>query len=154
MNIGELLTLVRNFDLTIDTSTLTANRTVLFQNRSGTIALTSDIQTSNLAKPIITIAANTTLSTAYEWSFITCQNTGSIVITIPNDSAANLDIAKAEIDILWENTGSVSITRQSGVTLIGEGGNITTANLLARYASVSIKKIGSNFWYIAGGYSY
>jgi len=154
MNFGNALTLIRNsFNGVIDTLALTANRTYNLPDKSGTIALTSDITGGSSFSEVLNITASRTLILSDVGKFIVCNNTTDITITIPLDSSVPI-LVSSEIEIMQNNTGRVNIVAASGVTLSGDGRANQLFQILNRFGSVTIKQIGSNNWRIFGSLSW
>ncbi|WP_430897598.1 MULTISPECIES: hypothetical protein [unclassified Paraflavitalea] len=76
------------------------------------------------------------------------QFTGSSAqnFTVMADASVNLPIG-AEITVLQDGTGSVTITPDTGVTLLSNNGG---TQLVGQYSAVTLVKKSANNWYIFG----
>lgn len=101
------------------------------------------------APTIISINSQTTtgytLVLADANRMVELNNTGSITVTVPPEASVNYPIGTS-ITLLQINTGQVTVTPGSGVTL-----NFTPgSSLRARWSPATLIKRGSNLWVLAG----
>jgi len=77
---------------------------------------------------------------------IVVNSTNAATITIPLESTANSNFPIGTQILVMQTGASVTISSVSGVTLQGKNG-VTTSGL---YSVISLIKIASNFWVVAG----
>ena len=150
MNVGDLLTLIRtNFQLTINTDNLTANRAVNFQDKDGTIALTSDITGGSSTKTVTTITANFTVTTDEINNIIECNSAFARTITIPGGNSFPVG---STLTIIQSNTGEVTITAGVGIQIEKFGG-IGDAVMIGQYSRADLIKLAEGRWHCSGDVS-
>lgn len=76
---------------------------------------------------------------------ITLSNTGSITVTMPQDSAVTLPVG-VRIDFLVINTGMATFVAGSGATVNATPSAVTRA----RYSAVTAIKRAANTWLLVG----
>lgn len=149
MNIGDTLTLIRQtFNAIVETATLTANRTYTLPDKSGTIALLDDVGGGS-SKTVTTITSPTNILVGDNNGVLRCNNTSAIVVTIPASNGYDVGFT---VDIIQINTGQVTVTPGSGITL-KMFGNSTSAVLIGQNARAQLIKLATNEWHITGDIS-
>lgn len=93
-----------------------------------------------------TLSASATLALGNAGKLLLCSSTSAITITIPDDAAVDFPI-NTEIEILRWNTGAVTVSPASGVTLYSAE---SMRSIAQRWASACIKKIDANIWLLTG----
>ncbi len=93
-----------------------------------------------------TLAASATLALSNAGKLLLCSSTGTITITIPADETVDFPI-NTEIEILRWNTGTVTVSPASGVTLYSAE---SMRSIAERWACVCVKKIDTNLWLLTG----
>lgn len=78
--------------------------------------------------------------------YIQFTNTGAVTFTIPPNASVAFPIGTV-ISVEQNNTGTVTLTAGSGVTLNSRGGLLATAG---RYAVAQAKKVATNTWTVIG----
>lgn len=144
---------------TINSKALTANitlaasdvgavptaRTVNGKALSGNITLDA----SDVAPAVTALTANTTLALTNAGKVLTMSSTSARTITIPTNASVAFPIG-TEIAIININTGALTITPASGVTLNSEG---SKTKITKQYASAALKQTEANVWILAGNIS-
>ena len=87
-----------------------------------------------------------TLDFADAGKSLKCDSSSDIVITIPLASTTNFAI-NSRLDILRLGTGNVSVTPDTGVTLVSKNNN---RKIAARYSGATCIKIDTNTWILIG----
>lgn len=87
-----------------------------------------------------------TLDFADAGKSLKCDSSLDIVITIPAASTTNFAI-NSRLDILRLGSGNVSVTPDSGVTLLSKNNN---RKIAARYSGGTCIKIDTNTWILIG----
>lgn len=148
MDIGDKLTFNHEFDSSVTTESLTAARQWLLPNKNGTVAMTSDI--GGTQRNVNTITASSNILVGDNGSVIRCNNSSAITITIPASNGYDVGFT---VDIIQVNTGQVTISPGSGISLIKFGGT-GNAVLIGQYArSQLIKLTTGNQWHCTGDIS-
>ena len=113
---------------------------------SGVATLDSNgkVTASQASARIVSVSANTTLTSSHAVWLLTV--TGSRTITIPS----TLD-AGTEIEVMNYGTGTVTVTAASGVTLNGTSAGSKTVE--KQYTSAVLKAITATAWVIQGAIS-
>lgn len=139
-----------SFKATWDTVPLTGNRNFTYPNKSGTVALTSDITGGggSSTKSVVTVFSSRSILNSDLNNIIRCNSSSTINLNIPSNSFAIGSV----VDIVQRGTGSVRITRSSGIVLLQFGGE-GTANLIGQYARCQLIKIADGEWHAAGDIS-
>lgn len=87
-----------------------------------------------------------TLDFADAGKSLKCDSSSDIVITIPLASTTNFAV-NSRLDILRLGTGNVSVTPDTGVTLVSKNNN---RKIAARYSGATCIKIDTNTWILIG----
>ena len=87
-----------------------------------------------------------TLDFADAGKSLKCDSSLDIVVTIPTSVGVNFAI-NSRLDILRLGSGNVSITPDSGVTLLSKNNN---RKIAARYSGATCIKIDTNTWILIG----
>ena len=88
-----------------------------------------------------------TLSSTYAGKLVKCtRSSGTCTITIPSNTTASLPV-DTEIEIVRYGAGEVTISPASGVTLYSKD---NARSIASRYGAVSLKKMGTNEWWMVG----
>jgi hypothetical protein len=94
-------------------------------------------------------SASYTLALTDQNKIVEMNVAGANTLTIPNNSTVALPIG-TEIAGVQYNTGQVTVTPASGVTLRSVGGALKSS---AQYAFWTMVKVGTNEWYVTGSLS-
>ena len=88
-----------------------------------------------------------TLSSTYAGKLVKCTRaSGTCTITIPSNTTASLPV-DTEIEIVRYGAGEVTISPASGVTLYSKD---NARSIASQYGAVSLKKMGTNEWWMVG----
>jgi hypothetical protein len=102
------------------------------------------------AAPALTFNAQTgtsyTLATTDVGALVTLSNTGGITLTVP----ASVFAAGQVIDIQQINTGQVTLSAASGVTITSTGATAAAPKTRAQYSGASIVCTASNTFTVFG----
>ena len=80
------------------------------------------------------------------WSMVTCNNASAITVTVPPNSSVAFPIG-TQIDCAQLGAGKVTFAQWAGVTISSKGWN---KSIWAQYVGVSLKKIGTDTWFLFG----
>jgi hypothetical protein len=106
------------------------------QGEKGTFAYAQSINTQS---------ATYTLTLADAGKMIAMNATGSVNVVVPNSSSVNFATG-THVDLLRVNTGAMTVTGATGVTVNGTPG----LNIRARYSSATLILYSSNTWVVVG----
>lgn len=105
------------------------------------------VDLESFVPPVKTIPGTSyTLTRADVGSKLLFSANGSITITVPNDSAAPIQLG-ATIKVVQTGNGKVSFSPAAGVTVNAPSGNVGTSG---QHAEIKITKHGTNNWHVAG----
>ena len=96
---------------------------------------------------IINVTASTTLNVEHNISFLYCNASSDITITLPNNTTTPFPVG-AEVFIFRASSYDVGITPVSGVQINGASAGVTIAN---QNYMTTLKKVGTNAWVAIGG---
>ena len=136
----------------ISTATQNALNGKVNTNAEGTTFCGIDANNSGKIKPeracaaIKTVTANTTLGLTHSGCLVAVNSTAARTITVPINSTTGFPVG-AEIEVMRQNTGSVTIAFTSGVTVWCAKTERTIAD---RYTSVCLKKMATDTWLLQG----
>ena len=107
--------------------------------------------TQNLAGPSkINAQTGTTYTAVITDHTVTLSNAGTIVFTVPANSAVAFPIGHI-ITVWFYGAGIPTITFDTGVT--GNGVSAGSGAMSAQYGAVSLLKIGTDEWLMAGSHA-
>jgi len=133
-----------------DAITSPRNGLVVYNSTDHAPSLRANGAWVNMPTPIKSINSQT--GTSYTLvigdidKLITLSNTSAITLTIPPESSVNFPVGTV-IDICQLNTGQVTVSPGSGVTINSAD---SRNKLRVRYSSGSIVKSGTNTWILIG----
>lgn len=114
---------------------------------AGAASLTSGkVTATEASSAMTTYTASHTLALADAGKLLLENSPGAIVVTIPTNATVAFPVG-TEIEICQWNTGTVSITPASGVS-IGSLDSLFTIS--GRYGIVVLKQVVTNVWLLAG----
>lgn len=109
----------------------------------------SKVIASQSSSRIVTKSASWTLSADDAGVFFNVSSTSTVTITIPAHSTTAFAIG-TEIEFLRRNTGAVTFSPASGVTLASIG---DACSISDRYGCAVLKKLETNLWVLSGALS-
>lgn len=117
---------------------------------NGVAGLNSEgkVVAAQAAASVVSVSASRTIATTDVGKFF--YTNAAVSFTIPNNTSIPVG---AELEIMRYNSGAVTITAASGVSLYGAGitgGSGASCAIQTRYACVGLKKITSTVWVITG----
>ena len=98
---------------------------------------------SGTSYDVVTITADTTLSSSHTTKYLVCNSATAIDLTVPASAAYD---TYAEFVIEQRGTGSVAVVASPGVT-INSSETLTTAG---RYAVMGLKRTDTNVYTLTG----
>jgi len=141
---------------TTDNQTLT-NKTISASSNTLTGVATTDgsetLTNKTLTAPVVNLAINAQTGTTYtpvladNGKLVTLSNTSAIAFTVPTNASVAYAVG-AQINIQQINTGQVTITGDTGVTVNGTG-----TNLRAQWSAATLLKTATNTWTLIGDLS-
>lgn len=144
--IDELITQVNQNDTDIDAKISTSQKGA----SSGVASLdtATKVTAAQTSADIMTTSGTAlTLTTSYAGKLVKCtRSSGTCTITIPSNTTASLPV-DTEIEIVRYGAGEVTISPASGVTLYSKD---SARSIASRYGAVSLKKMGTNEWWMVG----
>ena len=139
-------------DQSNENETEIANRIPLSQkgvaNGVATLVSYAKIDPDQASSDIYNTTSSTVyLSNSHAGKLIKCTRAvGTCTISIRSNSVANIPTG-TEIEIVRYGAGEVTISPASGVTLYSKD---NARSIASRYGAVSLKKMGTNEWWMVG----
>lgn len=96
---------------------------------------------------IVTKTANFTLALTNAGKFLKCNKASAMTVTIPTNASVAFSVG-TEIELCQYGAGAVTVAAASGVTIYSSGSMKKTAG---QYACVTLKKLDTDIWLLAGG---
>jgi hypothetical protein len=87
-----------------------------------------------------------TLAASNAGNLVTLNNSSSITLTVPQDSAATIAIG-TYVDLMQLGAGQVTVSAGTGATLYVSG---ITAKSRTQYSRFGVQKISANTWVVFG----
>lgn len=131
-----------NFETTINVVEPTADRTILFPDRSGNVVLSTAEFNQQLGSYTILLSDN--------YKILEISSTSANTVTIPTNTVAPFPIG-SQITVIQTNTGQTTVSSSSGVTL-----NCTpqisanSGRLRSQWSSLTLIKRGTDTWIAIG----
>lgn len=115
---------------------------------SGVATLDSNtkVTASQISARLVSFTSNTTLTASHDGCLLYGNSTSARTITIPSTLSAGF-----ECEIMKYNTGDVTVTAASGVSLNGTSAG--SKQITERYTSAVLKAISATAWVIQGAIS-
>jgi hypothetical protein len=136
---------------------------VRLKNSSGALQIRNSGDTSNVDltcanltanRPIVAVSGSKTIAASDLNTMQVCSATAAITIPTDANGGSSFTVGTAEIEILVNTTGAVTLVAASGVTLSyrNAAGTATTGTVTAagQYAFIFAKRIAANTWIATG----
>jgi hypothetical protein len=96
--------------------------------------------------PINTQTGNYTLALGDRNGLVIMNSASNLTVTLPTDASVPFPVG-SKVDLLRQNTGTVTVNPASGVTRLSRDGR---TQLARRYSAATVAKIASNTWVLIG----
>lgn len=152
------VTVVDNLTSTSTTSALSAaqgkalgdskldNTALGAANGAASLDASGKVTAAQTASAIVSVTANKTLALSDNGTLQQVNSTSARTVTVPTNASVAFPVG-AEIEILRYNTGTVTISAASGVTIRSADNKLAIG---IRYAVAALKKLGTNEWLLTG----
>jgi hypothetical protein len=99
--------------------------------------------------PVLSLAANTTISTSDAGKQYYSTSASALTLTIANNASQAFSTG-ATINLINQGAANISVTRGVGVTLYLAGNSTSSDRTVTSFGVASITKVSTDTWFIAG----
>lgn len=131
---------------TVNGKALGANISLTADDLSAAALVNGKVDPTQTSAPIVSVTANKTLALSDAGTLQQVNSTAARTVTIPTNASVAFPVG-TEIEVMRYNTGTVTIAASTGVTLVSPD---SVKTIGARYGAASLKKIGTNEWWLEG----
>lgn len=116
-------------------------------NGVATLDGNSKVTATQASADVISVSSSRNLLHSDNNRLLRVYGSGTLTITIAPEGSAGSYPTDMEVEFMLSGTGSLKISPSSGVTLYSKDNARTVAN---QYSGASLKKIGTNAWWLVG----
>lgn len=116
-------------------------------NGVATLDSNSKVTATQASADVISVSSSRDLLHSDNNRLLRVYGSGTLTITIASEGSGGSYPTDMEVEFMLSGTGSLKISPSSGVTLYSKDNARTVAN---QYSGASLKKIGTNAWWLVG----